>query len=107
MDETCIRVKGRWAYLYRAVDSRGQTVDFLLSAKRHAEAAKRFFRKALGQPHTASPRTVTVDKNPAYPRGFSSYTRSEPEIGSGEAGVERGAIRPDVPLLISSNSKTL
>lgn len=54
-------------YLYRAVDSRGQTIDFLLSAKRDAAAAKRFFRKALGQPHTVNPRTITVDKNPAYP----------------------------------------
>src|SRR4051812_19943407 len=54
-------------YLYRAVDSRGQTIDFLLSAKRDAEAAKRFFRKTLGQPHTVNPRTITVDKNPAYP----------------------------------------
>jgi transposase-like protein len=52
--------------LYRAVDSQGQTIDFLLSAKRDAEAAKRFFRKALGQPHTADPRTITVDKNPAW-----------------------------------------
>ncbi len=54
-------------YLYRAVDSRGQTIDFLLSAKRDTDAAKRFFRKALGQPHTVNPRTITVDKNPAYP----------------------------------------
>jgi hypothetical protein len=54
VDETYARVKGRWMYLYRAVDSRGQTIDFLLSAKRDAEAAKRFFRKALGQPHTIS-----------------------------------------------------
>jgi IS6 family transposase len=54
-------------YLYRAVDSRGQTIDFLLSARRDAAAAKRFFRKDLGQPHTADPRTVAVDKNPAYP----------------------------------------
>ncbi len=67
VDETYIQVKGRWIYLYRAVDSRGQTIDFLLSAKRDAEAAKRFFRKALGQPHTVKPRTITVDKNPAYP----------------------------------------
>ena len=67
VDETYVRVKGRWMYLYRAVDSRGQTIDFLLSAKRDAEAAKRFFRKALGQPHTVNPRTITVDKNPAYP----------------------------------------
>src|SRR3712207_4696197 len=58
-------------YLYRAVDSGGQTIDFLLSARRDAEAAKRFFRKALGQPHTANPRTITVDKNPAYPPAIS------------------------------------
>jgi IS6 family transposase len=67
VDETYVKVKGRWTYLYRAVDSRGQTIDFLLSAKRDAAAAKRFFRKALGQPHTVNPRTITVDKNPAYP----------------------------------------
>ena len=67
VDETYVKVKGRWTYLYRAVDSHGQTIDFLLSAKRDAEAAKRFFRKALGQPHTVNPRTITVDKNPAYP----------------------------------------
>jgi transposase-like protein len=66
VDETYVWVKGGWMYLYRAVDSRGQTIDFLLSAKRDAEAAKRFFRKALGQPHTVNPRTITVDKNPAY-----------------------------------------
>lgn len=43
---------------------------FLLSAKRDAGAAKRFFRKALAQPHTVNPRTVTVDKNPAYPKAI-------------------------------------
>ena len=63
-----MKVKGLWTYLYRAVDGRGQTIDFLLSAKRDAEAAKRFFRKALGQPHTVNPRTITVDKNTAYPK---------------------------------------
>ena len=71
VDETYVKVKGRWTYLYRAVDSRGQTIDFLLSAKRDAAAAKRFFRKALGQPHTVNPRTITVDKNPAYPRAVT------------------------------------
>ncbi len=67
MDETLVRVKGRWMYLYRAVDSRGQTIDFLLSAERDAKAAKRFFRRALERPHTVNPRTITVDKNTAYP----------------------------------------
>jgi transposase-like protein len=69
-----VKVKGRWTYLYRAVDSRGQTIDFLLSAKRNAAAAKRLFRKALGQPHTVNPRTITVDKNPSYPRAVAEMT---------------------------------
>jgi len=71
VDETYVKVKGRWTYLYRAVDSRGQTIDFMLSTKRDAEAAKRFFRKAFGQPHTVNPRTITVDKNPAYPKAVT------------------------------------
>ena len=49
MDETYIRVKGKWVYLYRAVDSSGATIDFLLSAKRDAAAAERFLAKALGE----------------------------------------------------------
>ena len=75
VDETCVKVKGRWTYLYRAVDSRGQTIDFRLSAKRDAAAAKRFFRKALGQPHTGNPRTITVDKNAAYPAAVTAMKR--------------------------------
>ena len=75
VDETYVKVKGRWTYLYRAVDSRGQTIDFLLSAKRDAEAAKRFFRKALAQPHTVNPRTIMVDKNAAYPKAASEMKR--------------------------------
>jgi transposase-like protein len=67
VDETYIRVKGQWVYLYRAVDATGQTIDFLLSPRRDAAAARRFFRKALKQPHTVNPRTITVDKNAAYP----------------------------------------
>jgi transposase, IS6 family len=76
VDETYIKVKGRWSYLYRAVDSRGQTIDFLLSAKRDAAAAKRFFCKAVGQVNTVNPRTVTVDKNPAYPRAVTDMKKA-------------------------------
>ena len=72
VDETYIRVKGTWTYLYRAVDSLGQTIDFLLSIRRDTAAAQHFFRKALRQPHTVNPRTITVDKNPAYPRAARS-----------------------------------
>ena len=60
--------------MYRAVDSRGQTIDFLHSVRQDTAAAKRFFRKALGQLHTVNPRTVTVDKNPAYPRAVAEMT---------------------------------
>jgi IS6 family transposase len=67
MDETYIRVKGGWKYLYRAVDSNGNTIDFMLSAKRNKKAAKRFLKKALGSKHNQIPRAITVDKNPAYP----------------------------------------
>ena len=76
VDETYIQVKGTWTYLYRAVGSLGQTIDFLLSARRDAGAAKRFFRKALAQPHTVNPRTITVDKNPAYPRAAADMKRA-------------------------------
>jgi IS6 family transposase len=67
VDETYIKVKGEWKYLYRAVDSEGNTLDFLLSAKRDGKAAARFFRKVLKAKHTQAPRVITVDKNAAYP----------------------------------------
>jgi transposase, IS6 family len=67
IDETYIKVKGADKYLYRAVDSTGQTIDFLLTAKRDAAAAKRFFHKALSSPGNPVPRVINVDKNPAFP----------------------------------------
>jgi transposase-like protein len=67
VDETYVKVKGQDRYLYRAVDSSGQTIDFLLTAKRDAAGAKRFFRKAFQATGNPSPRVVNVDKNPAYP----------------------------------------
>src|SRR5258708_6109681 len=62
-----IKVKGEDKYLYRAVDSVGQTIDFLLTARRDAAAAKRFLRKALAASGNPVPRVMNVDKNPAYP----------------------------------------
>ncbi|MCS4320767.1 transposase-like protein [Serratia sp. BIGb0234] len=61
MGETYIKIRGRWKYLYRAVDSNGQTIDFLLTAKRDAGAALRFFRKAI-RLH-GEPEAVTIDKS--------------------------------------------
>ena len=76
VDETYIKIKSVWTYPYSAVDSLGQTIDFFLSARRDAAAARRFFRKALAQPHTVNPRTITVDKNPAYPRAVTNMKRA-------------------------------
>ena len=67
VDETYIKIKSEWKYLYLEVDSTGSTVDFMLSSKRNRKAAKRFFKKALSSNHNQIPRVITVDKNPAYP----------------------------------------
>jgi len=67
VDETYIKVNGEDKYLYRAVDSTGQTIDFLLTARRDTAAAKRFFRKTLLDPANSAPRVINVDKNRAYP----------------------------------------
>jgi putative transposase len=63
MDETYIKVKGVWKYLYRAVDKQGKTVDFLLTAKRDMAAAKPFFDKAMGA--NGDPDKVVMDKSGA------------------------------------------
>src|SRR5204862_1724013 len=68
LDETYINIKGRQRFLYRAVDSTGQTIDFLLTDRRDAAAAKRFFCRALQNEDNAKPRVINVDKNPAYSR---------------------------------------
>jgi transposase, IS6 family len=66
MDETYVRVAGRWMYLFRAVDNRGDTVDFYLSETRDREAAKRFLRAALANPDNRPPRVFSVDGNRSY-----------------------------------------
>src|SRR6266853_6817401 len=66
VDETYVRVKGRWCYLYRAIDSGGATIDFLLSAFRDADAAKRLFRKALSDRSHPQPRVINTDLAPIY-----------------------------------------
>ena len=67
VDETYVKVRGEWMYLYRAVDSNGQTLDFLLNQTRSKRAAKRFFRRVLGCSHVSHPRVINVDQNAAYP----------------------------------------
>jgi transposase-like protein len=66
VDETYVKVKGKWMYLYWAVDSTGQTLDFLLNETRSTRAAKRFFRNVLGRPNITPPHVINVDKNGCY-----------------------------------------
>jgi transposase-like protein len=77
VDETYVKVKGEWKYLYRAVDSEGNTLDFMLSAKRDGKAAERFFRKVLKATYTQAPRVITVDKNAAYPKAIETLKGDE------------------------------
>ena len=77
VDETYIKVKGKDRYLYRAVDFEGNTLDFLLTAKRDAQAAQRFLRKALNAVHTQEPRVINVDKNAAYPKAIDELKEKE------------------------------
>jgi putative transposase len=80
LDETHVRVKGSWKYLYRAVDKAGATVDFLLTAKRDRKAALRFLRKAMRW--NGTPEKITVDKSGANTAAIESHN------GETEAGIE-------------------
>ena len=77
MDETYISVKGQWKYLYRAVDKSGDTVDFLLTAKRDRKAAMRFLRKAIKQ--NGTPAKITIDKSGANAAAVNGY-KAEAQI---------------------------
>lgn len=70
MDETYIKVKGRWTYLYRAVDRDGQTLDFMLSEHRDFAAARRFFERAIGS--NGVPDRVVIDKSGANRAGLQA-----------------------------------
>ena len=80
LDETYIRVKGQWKYLYRAVDKAGRTVDFLLTAKRDRKAASRFLRQAIDQ--CGVPQKITIDKSGANTAAVESYNTEH------NAGIE-------------------
>lgn len=71
MDETYIKVKGQWRYLYRAVDKHGQTIDFLLTEPRDKEAALRFLKKAIRR--NGVPETITIDGSDANDAAIKSY----------------------------------
>jgi putative transposase len=84
VDETYIKIKGKWKYLYRAVDKAGQTVDFLLRAHRDKAAAQRYFEKSIDQ--NGEPETITIDKS-----------------GSNLAALEALNAQRDTPIKIRQN----
>ena len=82
MDETFVRIAGRWLYLFRAVDSQGQTVDFYLSETRDREAAKRFLKKALANPDNRAPHVFARDGLRSYPAAIRELQKENLIHGS-------------------------
>jgi len=85
LDETYVKVKGVWKYLYRAVDKAGATVDFLLTAKRDCKAALRFLRTAIRC--NGTPKKITIDKSGANTAAIGSYNTDH------KAGIEMRQIK--------------
>lgn len=81
MDETYIKVKGRWTYLYRAVDRDGQTLGFMLSERRDLLAARSFFRRAISA--NGVPERVVIDKSGANLGGLQAVNTILKFTGSG------------------------
>jgi putative transposase len=77
MDETYIKIKGEWNYLYRAVDKFGNTIDFLLTKNRNKKAARKFFKKAIKS--SGIPEKITIDKSGANKAGIDSINIELPK----------------------------
>lgn len=76
VDETYVKVRGKWVYLYRAVDKRGDTIDFYLSPTRSTKAAKRFLGKALkGLKNWELPHVINTDKAPTYAAALAALKK--------------------------------
>jgi DDE superfamily endonuclease len=104
VDETYIRVQGSWCYLYRAIDSTGATIDFLLSALRDAAATKRLLRKVLGDPSHPQPRVINTDKGP--PLRFRDCSRKRERNPAPALPPSTGPILEQHPGAGSSSDQT-
>jgi transposase, IS6 family len=76
VDETYVRVGGKWKYLFRAVDKHGQLIDFMLSDRRNTKAARRFLAKALKVMRNWPPASITTDKLGSYPKALRRLKRN-------------------------------
>jgi transposase-like protein len=95
VEETYVRVAGKWTYLYRAIDSAGDTIDFLVSPNRDLIAAKGFLRLALSAGRLR-PRVINVDGHPAYASAISELKR-EGALGKTAGADRRIAAGPEYP----------
>jgi len=100
IDETFVRISGRWMYLFRAVDNRGQTVDFYLSETRDREAAKCFLKRALANPDNRLPHVFARDRLRSYPAAI----RELQQEGQLPSAVD---IEPNATRIIASNPTTV
>lgn len=82
VDETYIKIKAKWTYLYRAVDSDGQTLDFMLSERRNLSAARRFFKKAIAS--SGVPHKIVIDKSGANLAGAQAVNNILKITGTGQ-----------------------
>ena len=89
-DETYIKVRGKWTYLYHAVDRDGQTVDFMLSERRDLPAARRFFRKAIAR--NGTPERIVIDKSGANLAGLQAVNVILKFTGGGSM-IEIGQVK--------------
>ena len=93
IDETYIKVRGKWAYLYRALDKLGNTIDFYLSATRNTKAAKRFLGKALrGLKAWEQPEVLNTDKAPTYAAAIAEF-KTEGKCPNETSGQRRKTVR--------------
>src|SRR3954453_19522762 len=82
IDETYIKIRGQWRYLYRAIDKHSTPVDFLLTARRDLDAAKRFFRKMLKDQPLFAPDRIGTDGAASYPPAIADWSSLVPNAGS-------------------------
>jgi IS6 family transposase len=75
VDETCVKVGGRWKYLFRAVDKHGRLIDFMLLERRNTGAAHRFLSKAMTTMRNWPATSITTDKLPSYPEAITRLRR--------------------------------
>jgi transposase, IS6 family len=93
VDETYVKVGGQWAYLYRAIDKNGGTIDFMLSPRRTAKSARRFLGKALKLREDCPPETINTDQNEACGKAIRALKRRQVKYLNNRLEADHGALK--------------